>query len=145
MMPVRRIVVPMSYSRIALAALGGTVAYFLLGSIIFVLVPAMKREFQKYSALHRAEDDMKRVMPIALLSTYVAIFVMTVLFAMAYPAAHTTANGAWFGALIGVFAVCGFAVHNYVTLNIGFRLTAMEAAGYFIEWVAAGVVVALIY
>jgi hypothetical protein len=31
--------------------------------------------------------------------------------------------GAMFGALIGLFAIGSFVVHNYVNLQIGFKLT----------------------
>jgi hypothetical protein len=33
-------------------------------------------------------------------------------------------------ALIGVFAVCAFVVHNYVNLNIGLTLMLMQAGAY---------------
>jgi hypothetical protein len=44
-----------------------------------------------------------------------------------------------------VFAVCAFVVHNYVNLNIGLKLTCEQAAAYFVEWVATGIVIGLIY
>ena len=37
-----------NYARIALASLGATVAYFVLGFIMFAALPAMKSEFMKY-------------------------------------------------------------------------------------------------
>jgi uncharacterized membrane protein len=55
------------------------------------------------------------------------------------------AEGARFGALIGVFAVCAFVVHNYVNLNIGLKLTLEQAVAYFVEWTVAGIVIGLIY
>lgn len=47
--------------------------------------------------------------------------------------------------LIGVFAVCAFVVHNYVSLNIGLKLTLEQAAAYFVEWTVVGIVIGLIY
>src|SRR5437762_10175261 len=98
----------MNYSRIALAALGATVAYFVVGGILFGALPSLRKEFMKYPAVYRTQDDMKRVMPMGMISILVAIFVVAVLYAMAYPAGGGVLDGARFGALIGVFAVCGF-------------------------------------
>jgi len=36
-------------------------------------------------------------------------------------------------------------LHNYVNLNIGIKLTVEQAIGYFIEWLAVGVVFGLTY
>ena len=54
-------------------------------------------------------------------------------------------EGARFGALVGIFAVCAFVIHNHVNLNIGLRLTVGQAAAYFVEWTAAGAVIGLLY
>jgi len=131
----------MNYSRIALAALGATVAYFVLGGILFGAVPSLRTEFMKYPAVYRTQDDMKRVM----ISILVAIVVVAVLYAMAYPAGGSALDGARFGALIGVFAVCGFALHNHMLLNIGIKLTVGQAISYFVQWLGVGIVISLIY
>jgi hypothetical protein len=135
----------MSYSRIALAALGATVAYFVLGGILFGAVPSLQKEFMKYPAVFRAQDDMKRVMPIGMISILVAILVVAVLYAMAYPAGGGVLDGARFGALIGVFAVCGFALHNHMILNIGIKLTVGQALAYFVQWLVVGIAISLVY
>ena len=49
------------------------------------------------------------------------------------------------GALIGVFAVGSFVVHNYVNLQIGIGLSVRQGIAYFVEWVIVGVVIGLIY
>jgi hypothetical protein len=135
----------MNYSRIALAALGATVAYFVLGGILFGAVPSLQKEFMKYPAVFRAQDDMKRVMPIGMISILVAILVVAVLYAMAYPAGGGVLDGARFGALIGVFAVCGFALHNHMILNIGIKLTVGQALAYFVQWLVVGIAISLVY
>lgn len=135
----------MNYSRIALAALGATVAYFVLGGILFAALPSLQKEFKKYPAVFRTQDDMKRVMPMGMISILVGIFVVAVLYAMAYPAGGGVLDGARFGALIGVFAVCGFALHNHMLLNIGLKLTAGQAISYFVQWLVVGIVISLIY
>ena len=135
----------MNYPRIALAALGATVAYFVLGGILFAALPSLRKEFMKYPAVYRTQDDMKRVMPMGMISILVGIFVVAVLYAMAYPAGGGVLDGARFGALIGVFAVCGFALHNHMLLNIGIKLTVGQAISYFVQWLVVGIVISLIY
>ena len=135
----------MNYSRIALAALGATVVYFVLGGILFGALPSLRNEFMKYPAVYRTQDDMKRVMPMGMISILVAIFVVAVLYAMAYPAGGGVLDGARFGALIGVFAVCGFALHNHMLLNIGLKLTVGQAISYFAQWLVVGIAISLIY
>ena len=135
----------MHYSRLALAALGATVAYFVLGAVLFAALPWLKQEFMKYPAVFRAEADMKRVMPIGMISILVAIAVVSCLYATAYPAGGSVLDGARFGALIGVFAACGFSLHNHMILNVGIKLTLGEAVSYFVQWVGVGIVLSLIY
>ena len=135
----------MNYSRIALAALGATVAYFGIGGILFGALPSLRQEFMKYPAVYRTQDDMKRVMPMGMISILVAVFVVAGLYAMAYPAGGGVLAGARFGALIGVFAVCGFALHNHMLLNIGIKLTVGQAISYFVQWLGVGIVISLIY
>ncbi len=54
-------------------------------------------------------------------------------------------EGTRFGALIGVFAVGSFVIHNYVNLNIGLKLTLQQGAAYFVQWVVVGLVIGAIY
>jgi hypothetical protein len=135
----------MNYSRVALAGLGGTVAYFVVGGVLFAALPWLQKEFLKYPAVYRTQDEMKRVMPMGMISILVGIFVVAVLYAMAYPAGGGVLDGARFGALIGIFAVCGFALHNHMLLNIGIKLTVGQAISYFVQWLVVGIVISLIY
>ncbi len=135
----------MNYGRIALATVGGMVAYFAAGFAILSLVPQMMNEYQKYSAVYRSREGQMEGMPALMAATLVAILVVAVLYAMAYRGGSGLAEGARFGALIGVFAVCVYVVHNYVTLNIGLTLTLMQAVAYFVQWTVAGTVIGLLY
>jgi len=138
-------VFPMSYSRLALAGLGATVAYFAVGFLLFGLLPQLRTEFAKYPAIYRTQDDMKNVMPAGMLGMLLSILVLTLLYAGSYRAGAGAAEGARFGALIGLFAVGAFVLHNYVNLNIGLKLTAQQAVAYFFEWTIVGLVIGLIY
>ena len=135
----------MNLPRILLAALGGFVAYFILGSIFFAALPWLRNEFMKFPAVYRTQESMKPVLPFGMLAMFVAMIVLAVLFAMTYRNGSGIFQGATFGALIGIFSVCSFVVHNYVNLNIGLKLTVEQAAAYFVEWVVTGMVIGLIY
>ena len=53
----------MNYPRVGLAALGGTVMYFLFGFIAFGAMPALRNEFAKFPAVYRTQESMQSVMP----------------------------------------------------------------------------------
>ncbi len=36
-------------------------------------------------------------------------------------------------------------LHNYVSLNIGLKITVVSAMAYFVEWTVVGVVIGLVY
>ena len=140
----------MSYSHLALAALGATVAYFAYGFLVFALAPGLINETRKYPAVFRSHEEINKVMPMGMAAMLVCILVATVLFAMIHPggtgaAAASAVAGAEFGALIAVFVVCGFVVHNYVNLQIGANLAVQQAVAYFVQWLIVGVAIALIY
>ena len=135
----------MNYARIALAGLGGFVAYFVLGGLMFAVLPTLKSEFLKYPAVYRTQERIKSVMPVGMVAMFVGILALAVLYAMTYRGGSSITSGAQFGALIGVFAVCAFVVHNYVNLNIGATLTVQQAVAYAIEWTITGIVIGMIY
>jgi hypothetical protein len=135
----------MNYSRLALAALGGTVASFAFGFLVFWLVPGLIKEGHKYPAVFRPKEEMKTVMPIGIVATFMSILVVAIIFAMIHQGGSGTTEGARFGVLIGIFVVCAFVLHNYVNLNIGLKLALGQAAAYFVQWTIIGMVIGLIY
>src|SRR3984885_2118311 len=138
-----------SLSRIALAALGGFAAYFVLGGLAFGLFRSLKNEFLKYPAVYRSQQGQMSYMPAGMAAMFVSILALAVIYAMLYQRGSSLGEGARlgaiFGALIGIFAVGSFVVHNYVNLNIGLPLTLQQAAAYFVEWTVTGLVIGVIY
>ena len=134
----------MNYSRLALAALGGTVAHFAFGFLVLWLVPALINEGHKYSAVFRPKEEMMSVMPIGIVAIFISILVVAIIFAMIYQGGSSTTEGARLGVLVGIFAVCN-VLHNYVNLNIGLKLALGQAAAYFVQWTIIGIVIGLIY
>jgi hypothetical protein len=134
----------MNIPRIALAAMGAFVAYFVLGGLSFVLLP-LRNEFSKYPAVYRSQEGIKSAMPAGMAAMFLAMVVLALIYAMLYQGGSGVAEGARFGALIGVFSVCAFVIHNYVNLNIGLGLTIQQSVAYFIEWLVVGIAISLIY
>jgi hypothetical protein len=134
----------MNISRIFLAAAGGFVVYFIFGGLSFA-VSSMKNEFLKYPAVYRSAEGIKSVMPAGMAAMFIAMAALATLYAMLYKGRSGLIEGTRFGALIAIFSVCSFVIHNYVNLNIGMRLTIQQSIAYSVEWVLVGVTIGLIY
>lgn len=135
----------MNYTRIALSALGGFIAYFVVGGILFGALPSLKNEFLKYPNIYRTQEGIKTTMPIGMAAMFVAIAALAIIYALIYHGGSGLAEGARYGTLIGIFSIGSFVVHNYVNLNIGGKLTLQQSVAYFVEWLVVGVVIGLIY
>jgi hypothetical protein len=134
-----------NYVHIALASLGATVAYFIFGFVMFAALPAMKVKFMKYSGVYRSHKGIMKLMPYGMVAILTSIAAVAVLYAKIHPAGGGILSGVYLGALIGIFSVCTFAIHNYVNLNIGIRLTLYQGVTYFIQWVVVGAAIGLTY
>jgi hypothetical protein len=135
----------MNYLSLGLAALGGTVASFAFGFLVLWLVPGLIKEAHKYPAVFRPKEEMMKVMPIGLVSTFISILVAAMIFALMHHGRSGAIAGAHFGVLLGLFVVCAFVLHNYVNLNIGLKLALGQAAAYFFQWAIIGLVIGLVY
>ena len=135
----------MRYEQIFLAAFGATVAYFAFGFVVFGWLPLLREEYAKYPAIYRGPEQIKRVMPFGMLAVFVSIIILTGLYALSFRGGNGFVQGAQFGVLIGIFALCAFVMHNHVNLNIGWRLTLLQAGAYLLEWTIVGIVIGCIY
>ena len=135
----------MNYLRIGLAAVGAFIAYMAAGGLMFVAMPFLKTEFQKYPGVYRDHDGQMSHFPVGMAAILLSMVVLSVLYARMYRAGAGWVDGAVFGALVGLFVIGAFVLHNYANLNIGARLTAISAVAYFVEWCIAGIVIGLIY
>jgi hypothetical protein len=72
------------------------------------------------------------------------VLVLSVLYAMLPHVGSPLAEGARFCALIGLFSVCSFVVHNHVNSNIGLGLTLKQSAAYLVEWMLTCIARALV-
>jgi len=132
----------MNYTRLVITSIVATIVYFVLGGLVLALTP-VRNEFQAYPALYRPVGAMRPLMPLGLLSMFVGIVVLVVLFAMT--SQRGAQAGIRFGGLAGIFVVCEFAIHNYVNLNIGLRLTVLQAVAFLFQWTIVGLVIGWLY
>jgi hypothetical protein len=134
-----------NYARILWSAVAAFVAYMALGGAVFVAIPGLKAEFLKYPAVYRDHEGQMKHMPLGMVEILLSIVVLTVLYAWLYRPGYGISQGAAFGALIGLFAVGSFVLHNYVNLNIGGKITLYSALAYMLEWLVVGVALGSIY
>lgn len=135
----------MNLLRLALATVGGFLAYFVFGGLLFGLIPSLKSEFLKYPNVYRPLEGQMSHMPVGMVATLLAVLVMAVLYALIYQGGSGFVEGARFGSLMGLFVIFAFVLHNYVNLNVGRRLTLQNSAAYFVEFLVTGIVIGLIY
>src|SRR5207245_9853900 len=96
----------MNYSSLGLAALGGTVASFAFGFLVFWLLPGLIKEGHKYPAVFRPKEEMMKVMPVGFAATFIAILVAAIIFAMNHQGGSVTTEAAAFRFLMGSFVEC---------------------------------------
>lgn len=134
----------MNCSRIALAGLGATVVYFVLGFVLFALTP-LADEYRQFPAVYRTPESMKGVAAVGMVGMLLSMVALASLYALTYHAGAPIPQGVRFGLLVGIFALGSFVLHNYVNLNISLKLTVGQGIAYLIQWMIAGIMIALIY
>ena len=134
----------MNLRRLALATLAALVAYFIVGGIFFT-IPAMHAEFAKYPAIFRTGEAINSVMAVGVLGILLAIGAAAAIFARMHPAGAGMRAGLEFGVLLAVFQLGSLVLHNYMNLNIGWQLSALQGMAYMAEWMVVGVVISLVY
>lgn len=132
-----------NYGRAAVAALVGTIVYYMIA--FFTEGWLFRESFVPYVAVYRSSDTVMRYMPLGMIFTFIAIFVVTIIYAGLCGGRQAIIEGTRLGALIGVFVACVFAGINFVILNIGGKLALVQAFDAFVEWTIVGLVIGLIY
>jgi hypothetical protein len=133
----------MNYARLALAAVAATVFDAVYGFLVYgtLLAP----EFARYPGVYRSNEAGQAFLPLMFGGLLIAIAAVAIIYAKGYEGGSGAAEGARFGFLLGVFVVLAFASVNYAVLNIGRKIAVMTAAAGFVEWLAIGVVIGLVY
>jgi hypothetical protein len=134
----------MTLTRLALATLAGVIAYFAVGGAFFA-VPALREEFARHPGVFRSGEAMNAVMGVGMAGIILAIGTAAVLFAKLHPTGGGWLAGVRFGMLLAVFVVGAQVIHNYMNLNIGWRIAAWQGVVYSLEWIAVGAVIGLVH
>ena len=136
----------MNLTSIALAALAGTVTYFLFGGILMgVMGERLKALYKPHAVAFRGEDQIMKYFPVAIGSFFLAFAVAATIFARIHPGGADWMAGGKFGLAIGAFVVFGHVAHDFVTFNIGPKLAVTMAGLHFVQWTLACIAIALVY
>jgi hypothetical protein len=115
----------MNYPRLAMAAVVGLVVYFGWGYLIEGRL--IRDHFIPSQSVYRDISAMQKYMPLGLLSSLLAIFVMAMIYARvsAAPGAVLGVSSGAFGLLFGIFAARIHPISNFVT-RISTRASASK-------------------
>jgi len=136
----------MNYGRIAMAALAATIIFFAIGFLGEGLL--FRKDFSPYSGMYRSSEAISKYMPIGMLSFFVAMFAVSMIYASTYSVAGSgsvIAQGLRFGLLIGIFAACVHPITNFAPMNLGAKLSAEITISTIVQWVLVGAVIAAVY
>ena len=132
----------MNYGRLAGAAVAAAVVDMIYGFVVYGML--LQGEFNRYRALYRPPEDMS-YMGYLMLGILIGTFTATYIYAKGYEGGAGVAEGARFGACLGVFVGGYIALVNYAVMNVGRKITLSVGAAGFVEWVLLGVVIGLVY
>jgi hypothetical protein len=133
----------MNYTRLALAAVAATIFDAVYGFVVYGMLLAP--EFGRYPGVYRSNEAGMAFLPLMFAGLLIAIVAVAVIYAKGYEGGSGAAEGARFGFLLGVFVVFAFVAVNYAVLNVGRKIAVMTAAAGFVEWLAIGLVIGLVY
>jgi hypothetical protein len=133
----------MNFGRLALAALAATVFDALYGFLVYGMLLAP--EFARYPGVYRSNEAGQAFLPLMFGGLLIAIICVAIIYAKGYEGGSGLAEGLRFGIVLGVFVAFAFAGVNYAVLNIGKKLAVMTAGAGFVEWLAIGTIIGLVY
>ena len=133
----------MNFGRLALAAVAATVFDVVYGFLVYGTW--LSSEFLRHAAVYRSAETGPGYLPLMFGGVLIASFAAAAIYAKGYEGGSGVAEGARIGLLLGVFVVSAFAGVDYAVLNIGRKLALMTAAAGFVEWLAIGTIIGLVY
>ena len=133
----------MNYPRLAIAAVGATVVFFVYGFLVEGML--IRKDFALSAALYRDSNAQMKYMPIGLISVLLALFAAAALYAKWCGGVSGAMKGLQFGLLMGIFTACVHAITNLVTMNMNVKLGLEIAASTFIGWALAGIAIGVLY
>jgi hypothetical protein len=131
----------MNFGRVTVAAIAGTIAYYVFGAFGGAFFSNVYRE---YAGIFRPREAIMGYLPYGLAGTLVAMFVASTIYALGYKGGGA-GTGLKFGVLLGLFMIFGCVVHDFVIIHVGSDVELVEALGQLVGWSLAGVAIGLIY
>jgi hypothetical protein len=133
----------MNAGRLVLAAVVATIVDGVYGFVVYgtLLAPS----FAALPAVYRQADTAPAYMPFIFVGTFLAMLAASYIYTKGYEGGSAVKEGVGFGVAIGLFAAGYASIVNYATLNLPTGHGMTMAAAAFVEWILAGIVIALIY
>ncbi|HXM06511.1 MAG TPA: hypothetical protein VN936_03565, partial [Candidatus Acidoferrum sp.] len=131
----------MNFGGISLAAVAGTITYYVFGAIGGSF---FSNVYRPYEGVFRPRAAILGFLPFGVAGTLVAMFIAAAIYAWGYRRGRIL-SGLQFGFLMGLFVIFGCVVHEYVITNVGLTVEAVEAVGELVGWTLAGAAIGLIY
>jgi hypothetical protein len=133
----------MNYGRIVMAAIAATIVDGLYGFVVYGNL--LMSRFAQYPGVFRPADAQSAFMPFLMTGILVAALAAAYIYAKGYEGGSGVAEGARFGAAIGVFAAGYAVIVAYATTNVGAHFTCLLALATIGEWILDGIVIGLVY
>lgn len=131
----------MNYPRLALAAVGATVADFVYGFVVYGNL--LTSSFLAQGGIYRSAEAQMANMPLGAAAVLLAMVAAAMLFAVSN--FRGAGGGLQFGFLLAVFAIGSGVVVNYATINMSEDHATSMVAAALGEWLLVGTVIGLIY
>lgn len=133
----------MNYTRLVLAAVVATVVDAVYGFVVYGNL--LTGEFARYPGVFRPSDVQAPYMGYLFGGIFIAMLAATFIYAKGYEGGAPISEGMRFGLLVGLLEVGYDVLVGYAITNVGRRITAMMACAALVEWIIAGIVIALVY
>jgi hypothetical protein len=133
----------MNVGRLALAAIVATIIDAVYGFLVYGTLLASR--FAALPGIYRQAETAPTYMPFIFVGSFLAMLAASYIYAKGYEGGSALKEGLGFGLAIGLFAAGYASIINYATLNIPSDHGMAMAAAAFVEWILAGIVIAVIY
>jgi hypothetical protein len=133
----------MNYTRLLLAAVAATVVDAIYGFIVYGNL--LTAEFARYPGVFRPADTQGPYMPYLFLGIFISMLAATFIYAKGYEGGQAVSEGLRFGIAAGILLIGYDFIVGYAITNVGRRITAMMCCATLVEWMIAGIVIALVY
>lgn len=133
----------MNVGRLALAAVVATIVDAVYGFLVYGTL--LHSQFAGLPGVYRQDDVAPGYMPLLFCGTFLAMLAASYIYTKGYEGGTAVKEGIGFGIVIGLFAVGYASIVNFAVLNIDARNGVAMAVAAFVEWIVAGMVIALVY